>query len=436
MGSRSGSRWIRLSIPPSQGVESVFQVPVTIIESMCQTLSTAELELVRRERLFEPRVTRLVDLLSAKLRVLAEKAARPDVVLIVLPTEIRKLCTVPSRHLSRGKPPATVASRLRAGLARDAEQGQSNLFDVAAAHQVILDAEAEQAEVAVLHHGLKARAMVLGIATQLIWQGTLDGSTPTEDEATRAWNLWTGLYYKAGGVPWRVAGLDPSACYVGLSFYRDRGDTAFRTSMAQAFSDRGEGIVLRGEPFRWESTRSPHLGREQARQLLTQLLDAYQEHLHHAPSRVVLHKWQRYEPDEHQGFDEALAAAGVHSADLIAFGSRDIRFFRVGTEPPLRGTAVTLSPTSAILYTRGYVPFLETYPGMRVPRPLDITEHLGSSSMTDLCREIIALTKMDWNSAAFAGKAPITTDFAEDVGHILSEVPAGVTPRPNYRFYM
>jgi hypothetical protein len=53
-----------------------------------------------------------------------------------------------------------------------------------------------------------------------------------------------------------------------------------------------------------------------------------------------------------------------------------------------------------------------------------------------ICREILALTEMDWNSAAFAGKAPITTDFPEDIGHILAEVPATTIPRPSYRYYM
>lgn len=421
---------------PFPGVEEVFRVPVSIVDSMCQMLTPAELEGVRKEALFEPRVTRLVDLLVGKLQVIADKAARPDVVLVVLPTEIRESCTVASRHRTRGKRPRTVASRLAVDLAHDAQVGQENLFDIAGAHGLMLADEAAKAEVAIFHHGLKARAMNVGIPTQLIWQGTLEGTTPSEDEATRAWNLWTGIYYKAGGVPWRVTGLDPGACYVGLSFFRDRGNSNLRTSMAQAFSDRTEGIVLRGEPFHWDSTRSPHLSRDQARSLLSGLLDSYRQHVQHAPARVVLHKWQRFESEERAGFQEALHGAGVGSTDLVAFGNRDIRFFRLGTEPPIRGTTIYLAPGNALLYTRGYIPFLGTYPGMRVPRPIEITEHHGSAPIGDICREILALTKMDWNSAAFAGKAPITTDFAEDVGHILSELNPNTPPRPHYRFYM
>lgn len=48
--------------------------------------------------------------------------------------------------------------------------------------------------------------------------------------------------------------------------------------------------------------------------------------------------------------EEALEAV-VHSYDLVAFGERGIRFFRVGAEPPLRGTLVHLG-TSNPLFAR------------------------------------------------------------------------------------
>ena len=48
----------------------------------------------------------------------------------------------------------------------------------------------------------------------------------------------------------------------------------------------------------------------------------------------------------------------------------------------------------------------------------------------------LALTKLDWNTTMFAGKGPITTAFAEDVGEILRELPLNVQARTSYRFYM
>jgi hypothetical protein len=73
---------------------------------------------------------------------------------------------------------------------------------------------------------------------------------------------------------------------------------------------------------------------------------------------------------------------------------------------------------------------------MRVPRPLEILEHHGSASMTQVAQEILALTKLDWNTTMFAGKEPITTAFAWEVGQILSELPPNAEPKRSYRFYM
>ncbi len=296
-----------------------------------------------------------------------------------------------------------------------------------------MSAEEQEPIPAVFHHALKAHGMAVAIPTQLIWQQTLEGQA-LEDEATRAWNFWTSVYYKGGGTPWRVVGLPTSTCYVGLAFYKDRRDGTLRSCLAQAFSDQGEGIVLRSEPFKWTGSKSPHLPKELCVRLIGRVLDAYRAHVGHLPSRVVVHKWQRYREDEREGFE--LGLSGVSSFDLLAFSDRGIRFFRAGQHPPLRGTLVQLTPTNAILFTRGFVPYLGEYPGMRVPRPVEIVEHFGSAAISHLANEILALTKMDWNSAMFAGKEPITTAFSEDVGHILAELPAGAEPRPQYRFYM
>jgi len=94
-----------------------------------------------------------------------------------------------------------------------------------------------------------------------------------------------------------------------------------------------------------------------------------------APTRLVVHKSSRYWPDELSGFKKATG--GVGKIDFVAFGERGIRFLRKGTYPPLRGTIVELAKGDCVLYTRGYVPYYGTYPGLRIPQPLGILEHHG-----------------------------------------------------------
>lgn len=424
-------------VPAFPGLTNVFDASFSIPDSLTVALTPAELANVDRPgSYFEQRVTRLIDLLIAKLRVLSEKPTPPHVVILALPTVLRNRCTFPTKHKRRPKNTRRQAEAIRADVEHDAAFGQGALFDIAGAEGVNLD-EALAEEQTIFHHGLKARAMgAVDFPTQLVWEATLEGIN-VEDDATRAWNFWTGMYYKAGNEPWRIARLAAGSCFVGLSFYHERRDAALHACLAQAFSDSGEGIVLRSDGFKWEGSQSPHLTRDLAYTFMKQVLDAYKAHWDQHPRRVVIHRWQRYIADEREGFERAFAEAGVHTHDLVAFGERGIRFFRTGQEPPLRGTFISLGPTNALLYTRGYVPFHGEYTGMRVPKPVEIVEHFGAVPLTQIAQEILALTKMDWNTTTFGGRQPITTAFAEEVGHIMAELPSEARePKRLYRFYM
>jgi hypothetical protein len=209
-----------------------------------------------------------------------------------------------------------------------------------------------------------------------------------------------------------------------------------RTGLAQAFTHGGDGFVLRGKPFEWDDavSRSPHLSRTDARDLMRDVLGVYDRHRHGKPERIVVHKSSRFWPEELAGFKEAIQ--GIAYYDLVAIQKRGIQFLRQGDYPPLRGTWVRFDDQDYLLYTQGYVPYLRTYPGMRSPQPQEIVEHHGTSPMDMVLREILALTKLNWNSADFSVSEPITLAFSRRVGEILAEMPATVKPQEEYRFYM
>jgi hypothetical protein len=79
---------------------------------------------------------------------------------------------------------------------------------------------------------------------------------------------------------------------------------------------------------------------------------------------------------------------------------------------------------------------LKLYPGLRIPRPVEVVHAKGSGAVTALTKEFLALTRMNWNSADFASAEPITLGFARKIGLILSELPADITPERSFRFYM
>jgi len=215
---------------------------------------------------------------------------------------------------------------------------------------------------------LKAQVMRLSMHTQLILPSTYDTSKrrpqkkrttrlkSNQDEATRAWNLYTALYYKAKGTPWRLI-RDPAqltACYVGVSFYRTTDGENLETSIAQVFNERGDGIIVRGGAARIsKEDRQPHLSSKDAHDLLFRALEMYRKEHLTLPARVVLHKSSTYNVEELEGFRSALEEQRISTFDLITFGNTDFRLFRDANYPPLRGTFLTLDSQRHILYTKG-----------------------------------------------------------------------------------
>lgn len=104
--------------------------------------------------------------------------------------------------------------------------------------------------------------------------------------------------------------------------------------------------------------------------------------------------------------------------------------------PPLRGSFLKLADTTGLLYLRGSVQFFETYPGMYVPRPFEFSLARTETTVEQLAREMLALSKLNWNNTQFDGGEPITVRAARRVGDILKCVADGGVIQPSFRFYM
>jgi hypothetical protein len=289
-----------------------------------------------------------------------------------------------------------------------------------------------------LRTAIKAVAMRRGLRTQLLRHATIQSSLTEhigdlDHPADLAWNLFTGVYFKAGGFPWAPVGIPDGTCHVGVTFYRPHGErSAMRTSVAQAFAENGDAFVLRGNRFEWEG-KWPHLPAEEAARLITDVLDRYAKEMGRPARRVVVHKQSRFFAEERAGFEEALRGLEY---DLVALApSTSVRVMRHGQYPAPRGACITLGDRR-YLYATGYVPSLGRYPYGHVPAPLQITDHVGDSSTRQLLAEILLLTKMNWNSARFAERVPVTVRFADQVGSILRDLPDDFIPDHRYAFYM
>jgi argonaute-like protein implicated in RNA metabolism and viral defense len=131
-----------------------------------------------------------------------------------------------------------------------------------------------------------------------------------------------------------------------------------------------------------------------------------------------------------------MLQAGIDIFDFLHVTDSNIRLYRDGVYPPLRGTFLQTSSRSFRLYTKGSVPFFETYPGLYVPRPIEVTIADGEQTPLALAKEILALTKMNWNSTQFDGSMPLTITAAAGVGKVLKHCTEGQRVEPRYSFYM
>ena len=303
------------------------------------------------------------------------------------------------------------------------------------------------------HHLLKSESMDLKKPVQIVLPTTYDKTfrrkqknrperaKQIQDEATIAWNLHTALYYKAGGVPWRLVrdATQLTTCYIGVSFYHTLDRSKVMTSIAQVFNQRGEGVIVRGGTVKVsKEDRQPHLSQEGSRNLLLAALERYREVHRNFPARVVLHKSSAFNRDETEGFIEAIEANRLDHYDLISIGDSSIKLFRAGEYPVLRGTLLGLDAKTHALYTRGGVDFFETYPGMYAPVPLLFRCEHTTETPAAIAQELLALTKMNWNNTQFDGREPITIRAAKQVGSILKYIPEGEDYKidPRYSFYM
>lgn len=306
---------------------------------------------------------------------------------------------------------------------------------------------ADQEAGSTFHDILKAKSLGLSCPIQVIREETWTGKRSPkskrdralQDEASRAWNLFTALYYKAGGTPWRLprVSTDLASCYVGVSFYRTPDQTALHTAVAQVFNQRGDGVVVRGgQASVSKDDRQPHLSADDSKKLVVDALSEFKLVHQHLPARVVVHKSSAFSEAERSGFTAGVEEKGVSHIELLwVQGGRGPRLFRSGQLPPLRGTVLELTNDSVLVYTRGSIPFFRTYPGMYVPAPIQLRS-AGDVDLMKAAVECLGLSKMNWNNAQLDEREPLTLRTARRVGGILKHVTSDQPFATRYAYYM
>lgn len=302
--------------------------------------------------------------------------------------------------------------------------------------------ETEQDEELNFRRALKARAMSLGKPLQLIRQVNIDEKKTAgqQDDATKAWNFCTALYYKSGPtIPWKLEqeASRATSCAVGIAFYRSRDRQTLCTSLAQIFDELGNGLILRGTPVDLDKDdRIPRLTSEQSYELISAALKEYRVAMRNFPARVVVHKSSNFTTDEIDGIEAAARDLHIDAVDFITVLDSRLRLFRDGNYPPFRGTLARIEDNRLLLYSRGSVWYYQTYPGMYIPQPIELRIVKSEESPLLIAKEVLGLTKMNWNNTQFDGKYPVTLGCARKVGEIMKYLTDSDVPQIRYGYYM
>lgn len=378
-------------------------------------------------------VTKTVDLfVDAILTHVRRDEKRPPFWFVVVPDDVyeygRPNSTVPSQLRRRG----TVSiSRKRAARLLEAP----DLFEDFNAQAYVFEYHND------FRRQLKARLIKDRIAVQIVRESTFSRvDRQLEDEATIAWKLSNAVFYKSEKLPWRLSYVRSGVCYVGLVFKRlkvglEKGNAC---CAAQMFLSSGEGVVFKGAVGPWYSAdkKEFHLPESEAAALLELVIHEYRrKHNQQDPKELFLHSTYRFDEAEWRAFSAICPPRTELSAIRIVDGHRDLKLYREGGYPVLRGTSVRLSPRSGLLWTTGYIPDLRTYIGMETPNPIHIEVSRGEIDLETVFADIMGLTKMNFNSCHFNDRLPVTIRFANAIGDILTAArQESVPPLPFYYY--
>lgn len=282
-----------------------------------------------------------------------------------------------------------------------------------------------------LHDFVKAACVQRGVATQFLRERTLKKAHQGEI----LWWLALSCYVKAMRTPWVLAEMDPDLAFLGLGFSLDPGAGRGRqVLMGCSHVYNAEGLGLSYKLNKLESSvmrrGNPFLSRGDARRMAENALQLFFESRGRMPGRVVVHKNSPIAEDERRGLLEGLGEVSVdmleitHEPALRYVASRIVRGeFQGDGFPVRRGTVVALDGQRALAWVHGTVDAVEGrrryYQGKsRIPAPLMLKRHHGTTVLPTLAEQILGLSKMDWNSLDLYTKVPTTLRSSNQIARI------------------
>lgn len=204
------------------------------------------------------------------------------------------------------------------------------------------------------------------------------------------------------------------------------------------FLSDGDGVVFRGALGPWYSpeTKQYHLDRPSARSLIGMVGEEHRRLHGKPPTELFIHARSAFAHEEWKGFEQGCPSGTRLAGVQIRDARDDLKLFRTGEYPVIRGTAALLNERTAFLWTAGYVPRLDTYMGPETPNLIQVKVQKGNCDLDTVLLDVLGLTKINFNSCLFNDRSPVTIKFADAVGDVLVSAPIQGESKLPFKFYI
>lgn len=299
-----------------------------------------------------------------------------------------------------------------------------------------------------LHDQIKAYCAVRGIRTQFLQERTL----VKRQRAEVLWWLALALYAKSMRTPWILARPQEDVAYVGIGYAVDRCNRAQPIVLGCSHVFQSNGLGLRfhlsqvQDPI-WRG-KKPYLGRDDALRVGLQTRQFFYESLGRLPSRVLLCKRTPFIKEELSGLRAGLT--GISSIDFLTLEyepawrclAYDKRTQDAAPFPVRRGTGILMDDETFYLWFHGRVDRINNegktyYQGKtRIPAPVRVRRYGGSSTIEQLAKDLLGLSKMDWNTFDLYEQMPAHITTPGRIARIGRLIQRLDSERFDYRLFM